>query len=107
MRRRASSFFSTSWTSGWWTTVNGSDRKSTRLNSSHLGISYAVFCLKKKMFISMILLLGAQPATAWKRVALRRKSDRSRGRTLYRKEKYELSESIRGLISGEEIILGD
>src|SRR5437899_6581654 len=24
------------------------DRKSTRLNSSHLGISYAVFCLKKK-----------------------------------------------------------
>src|SRR5438045_4883516 len=31
--------------------VNGvlpRDRKSTRLNSSHLGISYAVFCLKKK-----------------------------------------------------------
>src|SRR2546426_6075740 len=27
--------------------VNG-DRKSTRLNSSHLVISYAVFCLKKK-----------------------------------------------------------
>src|SRR5437899_5314793 len=26
----------------------GKDRKSTRLNSSHLGISYAVFCLKKK-----------------------------------------------------------
>src|ERR1039458_9882342 len=25
------------------------DRKSTRLNSSHLGISYAVFCLKKKL----------------------------------------------------------
>src|SRR5438045_7587287 len=25
-----------------------SDRKSTRLNSSHLGISYAVFCLKQK-----------------------------------------------------------
>src|SRR5256885_13058174 len=36
------------------TTVNGArlwvhiDRKSTRLNSSHLVISYAVFCLKKK-----------------------------------------------------------
>src|SRR5947199_4157285 len=29
-----------------------SDRKSTRLNSSHLGISYAVFCLKKKKTIS-------------------------------------------------------
>src|SRR5262245_63299805 len=27
---------------------SSSDRKSTRLNSSHLGISYAVFCLKKK-----------------------------------------------------------
>src|SRR5437899_4443949 len=28
--------------------VRNLDRKSTRLNSSHLGISYAVFCLKKK-----------------------------------------------------------
>src|SRR5256885_3732010 len=28
------------------------DRKSTRLNSSHLVISYAVFCLKKKNYIS-------------------------------------------------------
>src|SRR5256885_2792689 len=28
--------------------VHGGDRKSTRLNSSHLVISYAVFCLKKK-----------------------------------------------------------
>src|SRR5262245_65359254 len=28
--------------------ARGLDRKSTRLNSSHLGISYAVFCLKKK-----------------------------------------------------------
>src|SRR5688572_30856194 len=27
---------------------NGADRKSTRLNSSHSQISYAVFCLKKK-----------------------------------------------------------
>src|SRR3712207_7778705 len=27
--------------------VNGTDRKSTRLNSSHANISYAVFCLKK------------------------------------------------------------
>src|SRR2546430_4160038 len=29
-------------------TVKGTDRKSTRLNSSHSQISYAVFCLKKK-----------------------------------------------------------
>src|SRR5256885_7247013 len=28
--------------------LSGGDRKSTRLNSSHLVISYAVFCLKKK-----------------------------------------------------------
>src|SRR2546426_3512525 len=28
--------------------TNAGDRKSTRLNSSHLVISYAVFCLKKK-----------------------------------------------------------
>src|SRR5438067_3272127 len=28
--------------------ADGLDRKSTRLNSSHVSISYAVFCLKKK-----------------------------------------------------------
>src|SRR5690625_5606895 len=28
--------------------LNNPDRKSTRLNSSHVAISYAVFCLKKK-----------------------------------------------------------
>src|SRR5690242_21471686 len=28
--------------------IRGGDRKSTRLNSSHMSISYAVFCLKKK-----------------------------------------------------------
>src|ERR1035437_10562180 len=32
-------------TSHWWVCT---DRKSTRLNSSHANISYAVFCLKKK-----------------------------------------------------------
>src|SRR6266540_5600431 len=31
-----------------WTAADPSDRKSTRLNSSHITISYAVFCLKKK-----------------------------------------------------------
>src|SRR3712207_8824032 len=30
------------------TLLQGEDRKSTRLNSSHANISYAVFCLKKK-----------------------------------------------------------
>src|SRR3712207_7270237 len=31
------------------------DRKSTRLNSSHANISYAVFCLKKKKKINFLL----------------------------------------------------
>src|SRR3712207_9342861 len=31
-----------------WSRNGGQDRKSTRLNSSHANISYAVFCLKKK-----------------------------------------------------------
>src|SRR5256885_4109551 len=37
--------------------ISAADRKSTRLNSSHLVISYAVFCLKKKN-------LGSTPSTA-------------------------------------------
>src|SRR5207253_8824887 len=32
------------------------DRKSTRLNSSHVAISYAVFCLKKKIIIIIIYI---------------------------------------------------
>src|SRR3712207_7112925 len=32
------------------------DRKSTRLNSSHANISYAVFCLKKKTILTYILV---------------------------------------------------
>src|SRR5258705_1964109 len=39
------------------------DRKSTRLNSSHLGISYAVFCLKKKETV-LYLFLDPPPHTA-------------------------------------------
>src|SRR5256885_5479963 len=34
----------------------GVDRKSTRLNSSHLVISYAVFCLKKKIWTTLPLV---------------------------------------------------
>src|SRR4051812_49515621 len=37
----------------WLTGFQGSDRKSTRLNSSHMSISYAVFCLKKKKKIAI------------------------------------------------------
>src|SRR5438445_6373452 len=35
--------------------AHSGDRKSTRLNSSHANISYAVFCLKKKNSLSMFL----------------------------------------------------
>src|SRR5437762_11042382 len=34
----------------------GADRKSTRLNSSHRCISYAVFCLKKKNIFNMVVV---------------------------------------------------
>src|SRR5688572_32102557 len=40
------------------TWVPSEDRKSTRLNSSHSQISYAVFCLKKKMDITFDGLQG-------------------------------------------------
>src|SRR5690349_22692738 len=45
--RTSSSRWSSRWT---WSSpaARGIDRKSTRLNSSHVEISYAVFCLKKK-----------------------------------------------------------
>src|SRR2546429_1600421 len=39
---------------GWWISVSSQDRKSTRLNSSHGYISYAVFCLKKKKTLSVV-----------------------------------------------------
>src|SRR3712207_8428006 len=38
-----------------WTSASASeDRKSTRLNSSHANISYAVFCLKKKKKVTKV-----------------------------------------------------
>src|SRR5258708_28086582 len=44
------------------------DRKSTRLNSSHQIISYAVFCLKKKKKTRLnISLTPPQPATSTRR----------------------------------------
>src|SRR3712207_8836061 len=50
-----------SWSTGWSArplragATSRRDRKSTRLNSSHANISYAVFCLKKKKTIHTIL----------------------------------------------------
>src|SRR2546430_7213774 len=55
-RPAASSRFST-----YLTSVRG-DRKSTRLNSSHSQISYAVFCLKKKKKRQYLLVLHSEHA---------------------------------------------
>src|SRR3712207_7540343 len=40
---------------GTFNTAAKEDRKSTRLNSSHANISYAVFCLKKKKQIDLVV----------------------------------------------------
>src|SRR3712207_8657809 len=46
--RRAGAIEERPWRHGAQKHPPGQDRKSTRLNSSHANISYAVFCLKKK-----------------------------------------------------------
>src|SRR3712207_8690942 len=43
----------------WVGPLDGQDRKSTRLNSSHANISYAVFCLKKKKRHALVVMLRA------------------------------------------------
>src|SRR3712207_8005303 len=43
------------------TSSAGADRKSTRLNSSHANISYAVFCLKKKNHLLPSVFLTHEP----------------------------------------------
>src|SRR2546426_7056583 len=49
-----------------WSLSEG-DRKSTRLNSSHLVISYAVFCLKKKKIYPITSMRHAVPPRQWAR----------------------------------------
>src|SRR5437667_7658301 len=44
-----------------WTACQEVDRKSTRLNSSHITISYAVFCLKKKNISQSITGIVTDP----------------------------------------------
>src|SRR3978361_2556942 len=62
----------------WWFvhSILCTDRKSTRLNSSHSSISYAVFCLKKKKLTTTVLVACGRPGsydyrtvgTVWLRV---------------------------------------
>src|SRR5258705_3509178 len=56
------SFSLTAIATGWF-----QDRKSTRLNSSHLGISYAVFCLKKKNTRCQVWTAGSEQLIACRR----------------------------------------
>src|SRR5256885_9595200 len=49
--------------------LNSTDRKSTRLNSSHLVISYAVFCLKKKINKDILQLSSAPLLTPMRALA--------------------------------------
>src|SRR2546427_3784831 len=48
--------------------VPHTDRKSTRLNSSHSQISYAVFCLKKKKISARLTLHEAAAHRMWGRI---------------------------------------
>src|SRR2546422_3445211 len=52
------------WTAERTSSASASDRKSTRLNSSHGYISYAVFCLKKKKRQRERTSQGKEPETA-------------------------------------------
>src|SRR5438270_6695984 len=54
-RTKYTPFFNTSYSTDfpWAVPTIKRDRKSTRLNSSHSQISYAVFCLKKKITIQL------------------------------------------------------
>src|SRR3712207_7738322 len=57
LRLGADSYFATSDPDTFTELAGRLDRKSTRLNSSHANISYAVFCLKKKTHFDASLLL--------------------------------------------------
>src|SRR2546429_6623201 len=53
------------WRESWrWCAASDRDRKSTRLNSSHGYISYAVFCLKKKTYGEIDIFHGIDKAIA-------------------------------------------
>src|SRR5207249_8206659 len=61
----------------WWQRVcSRGDRKSTRLNSSHVSISYAVFCLKKKKKEAANMVAAARGEAITAYVALVPQADR-------------------------------
>src|SRR3712207_7136570 len=54
-----------------------SDRKSTRLNSSHANISYAVFCLKKRIADEVQVLHSVEPQRVEGHASVVRRRDRT------------------------------
>src|SRR5690606_41810759 len=56
---------------------SGKDRKSTRLNSSHVKISYAVFCLKKKKNNGIVTNRPNMKSLTWSVVIVSRRSELS------------------------------
>src|SRR5256886_11165859 len=50
--------------------ISRSDRKSTRLNSSHSQISYAVFCLKKKKQTTPYIVVSRSPQSIYRPLSL-------------------------------------
>src|SRR5438477_5639902 len=62
------------------------DRKSTRLNSSHMSISYAVFCLKKKISSSIATTTSRGPSKTSRACAVRRLSTSSRSPASHRSQ---------------------
>src|SRR5438067_6912911 len=71
----------------------GLDRKSTRLNSSHVSISYAVFCLKKKKNQKLVVFI-VTPITEYSRMGSAGSFRSSHIRQICRARMW-LSESIR------------
>src|SRR5256885_10521346 len=67
------------------TSTRTSDRKSTRLNSSHLEISYAVFCLKKKQIINNRI-------TGYAKMTVGRRSGNNTFQLMYCRGRVERSE---------------
>src|SRR5437773_4149905 len=63
-----------------WLTTPALDRKSTRLNSSHITISYAVFCLKKKSGGSAEPLSGGARSAAGRGLGQVRRGNSQAGR---------------------------
>src|SRR3954462_4689012 len=72
-----------------------SDRKSTRLNSSHTIISYAVFCLKKKKESTLAHRRRCAPPPAWTRRPSRPPGQPRHQRLLRLPADYHLRLSVR------------